>query len=678
MKMIIHFRHLSVPRPRGWGVVGVVAFLLSTGGCAKVTAITSGEQERQARQDRGELFAGQQPLTGPLTLHEAMARALKYNLDLRLKRMEEVLSGHQEDVALLEMLPKLTTAAGYSDRAPDTSSVSKSMATGMVSSDPSVSRDSTSRTADLTLSWNLLDFGMSYYQTRQEANKHLIQSEYRRKAAHNLLKDVRFAYWKAAAAQWLEREIGTILQASEEAMELARKVENENLRSPVHALQFQLGLLEIMRQMEKSRADLAIAREELATLIHLPPGTAFQLVDDSGAMELAPDPGVPVEELERMALAARPELRIEQYQARIEADETRKAIARLFPGLEFAVSASYDDNTYLVYQHWAQAGARLSWNLVRTLTRAPQMSLADSRENVVQLRRLVLHMAVVSQTRIAFHEYRASRDALRRLVVESDTRRRLQGHTANRSGMGLESQLAYVHNVAAAALGRIQQYEAFARHQSALGRLYATLGMDHLSGENPEREIALLTRSLRENDTRWRQMLFASASQKPLLDDRSMTPLPLAGLLPREGNQESTPAPSAEQRSEPPAAPPSVVEPPPPAPLPPPVVEPSPESASTPAHSKAEPPPLPTPAKGKTLYVVQVASTPDLSGVNGLVAALQAKGYTPYVNQVAGADGRDLFQIWIGRFAQGQEAVAARDAYQKRERQRAFIKTVAY
>ncbi len=663
-----------------------------------VPAISRQEQARLAERDQEELFVGQQALSGPLTLHEAMARAIRYNLDLRLKRMEEVLAKGQEDVARLDMLPRLTLAAGYSDRAPDTSSVSRSMATGQVSSEPTVSRNSTSTTGDLTMSWNLLDFGMSYFQSRQEGNKALIQGEYRRKALHNLLKDVRFAYWKAAAAQWLEREVAVILKSSDEALAIARKVESENLRSPVHALQFQLGLLEIVRQLEKSRADLAIAKEELAALINLEPGVAYQLADDAAAMERLPELGVPVTELERLALSSRPELRIEHYQARIETDETRKAIARLFPGLEFAVSESYDDNAFLVYQHWAQAGARLSWNLVRVMTRGSQMDLASRRENVVQIRRLVLHMAVLSQTRIAWHEYLAARENVQRLRTEGDTRRRLQEHTANRGELGMDSQLSYVHNVAAAALGRVQQYEAFARYQSALGRLFTSIGLDPLSDEEPGKEsVARLTRRLREHDTLWGERFFRSESPNRLVTPVAMAPLPFEELFPVPGKGVAAPpelpaAPVQVVAEPPPAQPEKKAEPPAvqteekPMALPPrpvvgaaPLEHPSAQPEEKPEASVARMPP-PTPASPdipETVfrYAVQVASTMDGAGVDPLIAHLRSKGYHPVVNQVSGSDGLH-YQIWIGRYAGNSEAETAREEFQRKEGQPAFVRPI--
>ena len=55
----------------------------------------------------------QEPVAAALTLPEAMARAVKYNLDNRLKLLEEAVSQRQLDLASYDLLPKLTVAAGY-------------------------------------------------------------------------------------------------------------------------------------------------------------------------------------------------------------------------------------------------------------------------------------------------------------------------------------------------------------------------------------------------------------------------------------------------------------------------------------------------------------------------------------------------------------------------------------
>ncbi|MBF0423907.1 MAG: TolC family protein [Magnetococcales bacterium] len=623
-------------------LLGVLALELLSGCAMTIPGLTLEEQGRLARQEQSGMFAGQPPLTGTLTLHEAMARALKYNLDLRQKQMEETLSQSQLEVSQLELLPRLVASAGYSTRTPDNTSISKSVATGLISKEASVSSDASSRTADLTLTWNLLDFGVGYFQARQDGNKVLVQHEYRRKAAHNLIRDVRLAFWKAASAQALEKEMAAILKASEGAVAEARRVENEELRSPVQSLQLQLGLLEIIRQMEKSLADLSLAKEELAAMLNLPPGTPYRLNDDSGTMEqglLAI--GLPPEELEQMALSSRPELLIERLQGRIEADETRKAMIRLFPGLELDGSRNFDSNTYLVNQHWAQAGARVSWNLLRALTGKPLLDLGEGREEALRMRRLVAHMAVLSQTRIACREYQTARHVLQRLVVENEARERLQSHFSKRSELGLESRLSYIHAAASAVLGRTQQYEAFARYQSALGQLYATLGLDPIEEGAAGADLRHLARHLRVNEGRWQRMIFVPLATLPQVSKDGATGLSAAE--PASDQMAKDDVRSAEVGRKEAVAERAAI-------------------AATAAPSSA------------ARFIVQVLATTERKEAEALVAELQSKGYRPFLNTVAGGDGRPIVQVWIGRYQTSIEAQAAMADYRRREGGPVFVR----
>jgi hypothetical protein len=56
--------------------------------------------------------------------------------------------------------------------------------------------------------------------------------------------------------------------------------------------------------------------------------------------------------LEQEALTSRPELREQDYQSRISAAETRKAMLRLLPGLEFSAAGI----TTATRSWWSRAG----------------------------------------------------------------------------------------------------------------------------------------------------------------------------------------------------------------------------------------------------------------------------------------------------------------------------------
>lgn len=119
--------------------------------------------KEQAKQDALTAQQDVAPITGPLTLEEAIARALKYNLDSRSRQMEEALALNQFDVGNFDMLPKMIAAAGYSDRSEYAITRAVDSVTGQPSlANPYISSDKQHATTDLGLTWSVLDFGLSY------------------------------------------------------------------------------------------------------------------------------------------------------------------------------------------------------------------------------------------------------------------------------------------------------------------------------------------------------------------------------------------------------------------------------------------------------------------------------------------------------------------------------------
>jgi outer membrane protein TolC len=169
------------------------------------------------RADAQAARAGVAPIEQPLTIEEAMARALKHNLDRRSRLMEEALARRQFDASSFDMLPKLLATAGYDWRNNDKISNSRAQAGGPVQPG-SISQDRDHTLAGLEFSWSLLDFSLGYYGARQQGDRLFIAGERRRKAMHLLMQDVRTVYWRAAAAQRLADSVKQTIDLAEVAL----------------------------------------------------------------------------------------------------------------------------------------------------------------------------------------------------------------------------------------------------------------------------------------------------------------------------------------------------------------------------------------------------------------------------------------------------------------------------
>ena len=236
---------------------------------------------------------------------------------------------------------------------------------GTISLRPSTAVEQYRQISNLTLSWSVLDFGVSYYRAQQKADQILMAEERRRKVIQNVLQDVRNAYWRALGAQRLIDDVNSLIDRTSKALEAAKKAEDQGLLPRLQALSYQRALLDAVSLMNLRRQDLELARAELAALMSLPPGTTMVLADtEEPIVSTLP---TDTEALERMALERRPEIMEEWYRKRVTANDIKIAKAQVWPNLSIEGGPLYDSNKYLYNNNWAEAGMRLSLNLLKLL-----------------------------------------------------------------------------------------------------------------------------------------------------------------------------------------------------------------------------------------------------------------------------------------------------------------------
>lgn len=483
-------------------LLGVSLLALAISGCAVTSQpIERDVSEQRARDDLQTMFKDQEPLSGPLTLHDAMARAVKYNLEARLKVMEEALAKRQVDLASFDMLPRMAMSAGYAGRNNVSASSSQSVLTNTQSLEPSTSQDRDRDVADLTMVWNVLDFGVSYVSAKQQADQRLIVQERRRKVVQTIIQDVRSAYWRAVAAERLLGQIDGLMTRVDHARNDSQQMSQQRIGDPVRALGYQRALIEASRQLEEQRRALSLAKTELATLINLPIGTQFSLATPAGYD--VPELKVPMETLEQQALADRPELREQDYQARISAAETRKAMLRLLPGLEFSAGGHYDSNSFLVNQSWADYGVKVTWNLFNVLSAPAAIDVAKAGEQVAAARRQAMSMAVLAQLYVANANYNEARRQFATSQQLADLDNQIAGQLRNRRQAQGIGELDLIQGELNALQADLRRDLAYAELRNSYGQLFASVGLDPLPGELPSNELSAISQALANSEQRW-------------------------------------------------------------------------------------------------------------------------------------------------------------------------------
>ena len=207
-------------------ILGASMLALLAGCSVTPKPITSGELATRADENVAQVTLNQEPVAAPIGLYDAMARALKYNLDYKVELMEQALKARELNLSTYDMLPQLVASGGYAGRNNFAGASSLSLVTHRQSLEPSTSSDRGIFSGDLTLSWDVLDFGLSYVRAQQKANEGLIALERRRKVSNRIIEDVRTAYWRAVSAErlltklkQLEGNVSTTLDNSERLAE---------------------------------------------------------------------------------------------------------------------------------------------------------------------------------------------------------------------------------------------------------------------------------------------------------------------------------------------------------------------------------------------------------------------------------------------------------------------------
>lgn len=481
--------------------------LLAACGSVAPKAFSTDEIRDRAVQDVLSMYKDQEAITAPIDFHEAAARALKYNLDYKLKLMETALSRSLWDVSTYEMLPKLVAGAGYTSRNNDSGGTSVLIEPPRsVSLNPSTSQERDRSMANLSFSWNALDFGVSYYRAQQKADQVLMAEERRRKVIQNVLQDVRNSYWRALGAQKLLGRVDGLLERVNKALERAKEIEKQGLMPQAQVLGYQRALLDAVNTLTLRRQDLELAMAELRALMSVAPGVKFTLAEQN---DLAlPRIPVNVEALETLALEKRPELMEEWYRKRVTENDIKAAKVLLWPNVSFDMGWQYDSNKYSYNSNWVDTGVRVSWNLLK-LTQYPALQKAHQAQNETDdMRRLALSMAVLTQVRVGIQRYGLSLSELKFAEESMNVDQRLLNYAKAAAKTQFDSELEVIRTEARALLGEYQRYASYSNAQAAWGRLYNSVGLDILPATVESHDVKTLAVAMQDTMTQWQKTVF--------------------------------------------------------------------------------------------------------------------------------------------------------------------------
>lgn len=463
------FKHINI--------VSLLAFMVISGCAVSPMPLEDTDIQAQAELDREAATANQEYLDRPIGLHEAITRAIKYNLDLRLEFAEKYLSIEELNLSTYDQLPELVGNIVYSGRDNFSGASSQSLITGAQSLATSTSSERDVISADLGLTWNILDFGVSYYRSKQAADRVLIAEEQKRAVINQLIAEVRETYWRAVSNEKVIDEAEVLMQRVSEAIEQSNIVIEEKLDKPLTALTYQRELIGIKRELENLLRELGLAKIQLAALMNVPPDQDYDIIipqrtDKTKNIKVTP------QMLEIIALSNRPELKEAHYQKRINAHEVKAQILSLLPGINLNFGTNYSENSFLFNNDWLSYGSQISYNLINLFRLPATKKALEAQDVVLDARRLALSMAVMTQVHVATAQYAHAKAEYQTAIEYMGTQLRILDQINIAAETNSVSEQTVIREQMNALVADVRTDIAYADLEAAYANVFVATGND--------------------------------------------------------------------------------------------------------------------------------------------------------------------------------------------------------
>lgn len=472
---------MPAPSLRVSTVCMALAGLLALSGCASIDFDRNAEREGNIAKDLRVLehSAGQVLPDRPLAFQEVLELALSNNLELKVAEHELEIASRERLASRLEMLPRLDAEAGATRRSdPEVKSVLGP--DGRPSGASSLSEPRHSRTADLTLTWNVLDFMTAAIRSDQREMQQA-QLEYRRqKIRQRIALEVTTAYWRAAAAEdALEYSYNVKRQMERQYERLTASMRDRSV-SLLAGKEAQLKLIELSIAIQKLHGNLSTARLELVQLMGLKQATEIRLQrpDLRTVIAALPRPAdLDIKKLEFAALRNHPVLFENDLQARLLQEDTRAAMVSLFPGLSLFAGRHYDDSTLLRTNTWNAIGAELSWNLFALPAKFQRLEARELAEQRGEVDRVLVTASVITQVHLGLLDYAIKADRFLLMDDSYKITQDIEGMTEVLRTAGQATDMQYTERLLENLATKLRRDEAVVELFAAHAKLHASVGL---------------------------------------------------------------------------------------------------------------------------------------------------------------------------------------------------------
>lgn len=469
----MQFRHSIIP----YAILGTC--ILS--GCSPSAGpLTQNAVRESVAADKAAVYQ-HAAVAQALTLEDALARALRYNLDTKVAEMEELIGADDVTLDMLNALPSINGKVARVGRSNKGGSSSFSLLTGTESLQPSISTEQYRNTQQLTMEWNLLNAGINIGRAYSSSDRVLIAQERRRKVYHDVVQDTYAAYWRVAAAQSVLPVIDDLLAQSKAQLKRIDDERNAGLIAVGQAQQSKSMLQEKRKELMSLKESLSLSEIELKTLIDYPLNEKLTL--DLGGQDWLKTGRVPningsMDDLEQTAFENRPEIREEILNKRISRRDIKMSIIETIPGAEFVLGFNRDSNKYLANSSWVDGTMALTASITKLLTLPARYNRAQNIDELSDRRRQALVAAVLTQVHVSKARFDYLNEAYQEAVEADDGKQEILTRAENFQKVGMMSQPEALNARIEAAISGVNRAFSYANLQDSYGRFVTTMGVD--------------------------------------------------------------------------------------------------------------------------------------------------------------------------------------------------------
>lgn len=450
---------------------------LLLGGCMlNPSPVTAKKQLLAENKALAAYLHNQLVINKPISLAEAIARALKYNLDNRVREAQVALASGQLTLAKLSLLPGLENTYTFSKRNNPLVTLNNAFEPSVTTVNPRMNQE-----YKVHVTWNILDLGLNLIQTKQQADRVLIAREQQRKVEQQLVSQVIIAYWKAYSAQQMIGNVERYQKQVTAALKRSQKSIDTRAASKVVQLDYQQTLIGSLRQLIKLEMQLNQAREDLTRLINAEPGSHFKLKSPPAIFKNLPKIKLPMVALDAVTLVNRPELREAYYKERIARYGVATSVLQLLPTADFKFGYNFTSNVYLKNRVWYDTNINATWDAIKLLQTPFAINNATTKIEFERLSMAAMTMGALTQVRIAYNEYHIWQQDYQYSRKAASNAKKLFIQTQRLAKANMSNQQAVIRRGIASMNARLDQDLALAKAYETLGRLRLAVGLNYLT-----------------------------------------------------------------------------------------------------------------------------------------------------------------------------------------------------